>query len=781
MAVLWAVCFGMAGSAFAGEMTTFVISDSMADNHFVRDGEFSAHVMRFKGDKARLVFALPAGNSGALVDFEPSGGRVSALRIDGMGRWKNGYYVRIVASFSGPAATVKKTVVGSLREVRRFMHNGNLSYERQVVEEFEEAMGALNPIVRAGLENDGIMPTQPRDSLSTPWRGVAAGNGRRMVAITRPEYLGDQDYVLSFGLAGSCKAMGGKNLKLSCPGQKTMDVEMTVSVPYAPVKPIAEQDLYNPAAATWLKSVRNRSTATDAEVFTLLERAANSLRFLAYEDKLLAGSFRFLTYFGRDTLLTARMLLPVAGHRVIDAAYASVLSRMTGDGQVAHEESLGNQAILHHMSAFTRLVEQSRDKEAAEEIRRFREPVMDYKMVDDNFLLAPLVRDILVAGDTWPEEAAIKLMKGPDGGRLVRLANNLEFVLEKAASDTTCEFGLPLAAGEQVGNWRDSMEGLGGGRYPGDVNSYLVQSALVAIGEIVTHSYYASSGLKEVVSKGEYALLYRVAEDPSWLDTLLGKWETVARNYRYLRPLPHTRSGLKKYLKFLGPQAEAYFMARTVEEGCTLKTFVSGRCYPPDLAEGIRFTALALDSMGDPVPVMHSDSVFALFDGPIPADVLEDHLKALTFPFPLGLWTEVGPVVANPAYSDSDEVWKKFSRGAYHGAVVWGWVQGMLELAVRKQRGYLEEGGGCAAACDELERIDAQLAAARKRIPAMATSELWSFEVKDGKLEPVAYGSGSSHATMSNAVQLWSTVWLSVYYHLAETPATRNEAIDEAK
>jgi hypothetical protein len=765
--VVVALVLAATTSLQAGEMSTFVISDSVADNHLVRDGDLSAHVLRFKGERSGLVFAFPAGNSGGYVEFDPVGSKVTSIRVDGLDKWKDGYSVRVTARFGGPNATVKEALVGSMREVRRFIHNGNLAVEQQIIDEFEEAMGALDPIKRRHLENDGIMPTQPRDSLNTPWRAAAGTAGKRLVAITRPEYLGDRDSVLSLGLAGSCKAMGGKTLKLSCPGQESMEVEITVSIPYAPLKPIRETELFSESSKKWLQSVRNRSTAVDAEVFALLERAANSLRFLAYEDKLLAGSFRFLTYFGRDTLLTARMLLPVAGPRVLKAAYESVLHRMSPDGQVAHEEDLGNQAILDHMVAFTRLVAQKREQEAGEEIRRFREPVMDYKMVDDNFLLAPLVRDILTSADGWPAGAAAKLLGGTDGKMLPRLATNLEFVLEMAASEKNDPHGVALNQGEKVGNWRDSIDGLGGGLYPGDVNSYLIQSALLAIGEIVTHEAYATSGLKKAVAAGDYALLYRAAEDPASLDALMRKWENIARGYRYVRPLPHTRSGLKKYLASLGPEAQAWFSGRKVSDNCTLGTFVAGRCYPPDLAEGVRFTALSLDAAGKPVPVMHSDPVFALFDGPMHADVLEDNLKALTFPFPLGLWTEVGPVVANPAYSDDEALWKKFGPGAYHGTVIWGWVQGMLELAVMKQRDYLEGSGGCAQACDELERIGRQLSDARKRIPAMATSELWTFRVRAGQLEPVAYGSGSSHATLANAVQLWSTVWLSVYYRLS--------------
>ena len=37
----------------------------------------------------------------------------------------------------------------------------------------------------------------------------------------------------------------------------------------------------------------------------------NVLEFLSFHDKLLAGSWQYDTYFGRDTLISVRMLMPV--------------------------------------------------------------------------------------------------------------------------------------------------------------------------------------------------------------------------------------------------------------------------------------------------------------------------------------------------------------------------------------------------------------------------------------------------------------------------------------
>ncbi len=50
----------------------------------------------------------------------------------------------------------------------------------------------------------------------------------------------------------------------------------------------------------------------------------------------------------------------------------------------------------------------------------------------------------------------------------------------------------------------------------------------------------------------------------------------------------------------------------------------------------VTFNALSLDEQGHPVPVMHSDDGFALFDLP-PPDRLERAVAALTRPFPQAL------------------------------------------------------------------------------------------------------------------------------------------------
>ncbi len=748
-----------------GAPESLVVSDAAADHFLLREQGHTAHVIRFKQGAARLLFAFPGGNSGALVVFTDETPAIRSLQVTslGSGRSGEGSQVAAAVTFAGNQATIERVLMGSVRELRRFMGSGNLAHEEEIVADFEVAAGKLTEEYRAQLESEGIFVTQPRDTLTGTWRAGNMGD-QRVVSMTRQEYLGDKEYRLSLSLPMTCQTLGGRQLRLSCPQTDELTLTVKAYSPHQPLTPLAEDHLLHAEARSFLAAPSTPGAVP--EVLALLERAHKSLSFLAYHDKLLAGSHRFLTYFGRDTLLTTRMLLPVAAEGLINAALESVCQRLSPEGRVAHEEALGNEACLQHLQLFTKLMDDGRVEPALAALRQYREPVLDYTMVDDDFLLAPLVRDLLTAPAPGLDDAArLRLLTGPAGKRLECLALNLEYVLMMGSAEDLLPNGIPLAEGVNVGNWRDSQEGLANGRYPGDVNAYLVPAALVAVGEILNHPVTGKSGLSGLLETGPYASLYRAAKDPDWLDSLLRRYEQVTARYRVVRPLPHLRSSVKEFLDGAQPESRAYFEKLAVEPGCLLSSFARGHCYPADLAEGLPQVALALNSLGEPLPLLNSDGVLALFDGPMPVDQLAAVLKAFAYPYPLGLWTDVGPIVTNPLAGGNPDWLAMFGSDRYHGSVVWGWVVGMLELGLRRQQSYLQElSGECGEACDELARVEVLLTELRRRIATLATAELWTWEIHNGRLDPVAFGSRSSHAAQSNPAQLWSTVWLSVYY-----------------
>src|ERR1700738_2011052 len=128
----------------------------------------------------------------------------------------------------------------------------------------------------------------------------------------------------------------------------------------------------------------NDSAASDAAT-------RDTLTFLTYREKLLAGSWRFDTYFGRDTLMAVRLLMPVLSATAVEAGLSSVLVRLSVQGEVAHEEDIGERAVLDHLQS---------------DGSRSAAPVFDYKMIDGNYLLAPVASAWLVHDERGRSRAA---------------------------------------------------------------------------------------------------------------------------------------------------------------------------------------------------------------------------------------------------------------------------------------------------------------------------------------------------------------------------------------
>ncbi|EQD41278.1 lipoprotein, partial [mine drainage metagenome] len=178
------------------------------------------------------------------------------------------------------------------------------------------------------------------------------------------------------------------------------------------------------------------------------------------------------TYFGRDTLMSVRLLMPALTARAIDDALDSVLARLSPHGQVAHEELIGEEAVLENLK---------------QGVRSAR-PSYTYLMIDENYMLAPDAAAWLLSPRGRARAAAY--LAAPVGGPLHRrisrgaaLVKNLVFVLESAsafAHRPEVAHLIGLKPGMSAGDWRDSNAGLGGGHYPYDVNAALVPAALEA-------------------------------------------------------------------------------------------------------------------------------------------------------------------------------------------------------------------------------------------------------------------------------------------------------------
>jgi hypothetical protein len=435
-------------------------------------------------------------------------------------------------------------------------------------------------------------------------------------------------------------------------------------------------------------------------------RELDALAFLSYREKLLAGSWRFLTYFGRDTLLTLRLLMPHARPELVEAGLAAVIDRLDPTGDVAHEEDIGDFAAW----------ENRRDGRQGDRY--------DYKMIDDDLLLAPVLASYAEAS---PDRlAAFLARRTPHGERYAdAIATNLAFVLHVAqpyAAAPTPANLVHLHAGIAVGDWRDSEAGLAGGRTPYDVNAALVPAALAAIAQL--------SAVPELADASRGAEASRLA----------AAWSNAADAFRVELTVDDARRRVAEYAAALGLDADA------------ASTAIGSIDRP------VVVRALSLDAEGTPIPVMHSDDGFVLLFGtPSPA-MLDEIAGRITQPFPAGLWTPVGIVVANPVFA-SAELQRVLDRSAYHGTVVWSWQQAMLAEGIDRQLKRRDLPPSTKGALVAAKRA---LWSAIRGAPSMTTSELWSWAISGDVWRVVPFGQGAADADESDAVQLWSTVLLAV-------------------
>lgn len=662
------IAAGLPGAVQTAELAPaprldFQVDDGLNLNRLVREGDVAAHLLLRSGNEPRILIAFPAGDSGVGLWF--------AKRTEGA-RWL----------LSGPPQPIR----GTDKEGRALY--GIVAEVKVAASDLEPRQGVVSSIrVLRDYQQTGAIPA----SVS-----VAPSIEGHRVVWSRDRLDGAPGYRLELEVTHG--ELDAGHFRAAEDG--AIGLRITGLTGEAPLSPLAGKELMTQAAAPD-------------------PAARNTLSFLSYREKLLAGSWRFDTYFGRDTLMSVRLLLPALSATAVEAGLGSVLARLSPQGEVAHEEDIGEQAVLDHLK---------------ENGARSAVPVYDYKMVDGNYLLAPVTAEYLLH-DERGRARATAFLAAPAGGegqgaRGAALVRNLRLVIDSAAAfaaDPRATDLVGLKPGIPVGEWRDSEGGLGGGRYAYDVDAVLVPAALTAAAAL------SASGLLDP---------YTTAPDR----TLLARAASMARVWRERAPpLFDVRIPNKEATAALWSYA-------TAEHVSALPALASFG------AEDLRFHALALSASGAPVQVMNSDEGFALlFSDPEP-EALDRVVRALMRPFPAGLMTEVGLLVANPAYS-TPELRARLNRNAYHGTVVWSWQQALFAAGLARQL----------ARADLPLEVRAHLTSAQRSLwraigatRSLSNSELWSWSFSERHYHVAPFGAAAADADESNAAQLWSTVYLAV-------------------
>ena len=634
-------------------------------NAFVRDGKVAAHLLLRSGADPRILVAFPAGNSGVGLWFDRTAAPVT-WRLEGAprpvtladARGRPLYGIRAVATATARGLAVRQAVLSNVRFLRDYQAIGKFPAE-----------------------------------VSAPMR--AEGN---RISFTRDRVDGAPGYLLEL------RVLDGRADKgvITAGTDGRIRLEIIAASGDAPLTGLTLPELLNDRAADD-------------------PAARNALHFLSYREKFLAGSWRFNTYFGRDTLMSVRLLMPALQPAAIEAGLGAVLARLDEAGEVAHEEGPSEFALLDRR-------QHGGSGDA---------PTLDYAMIDDDFMLAPVAVHYLL-DRARPDAARAFLARDipsetkPGSSERVgaALARNLRFVLAQARPFAEAP-GVPrliaLKPGRTAGQWRDSGDGIGGGRYPYDVNAVFVPAALDAAARL-----FRAGLLDPYLTADDRAAFGRA-------DTMAGLW----------------RNRAPELFRVSVPAARAVPMIRTYAAGFG----VPARPALAALGKGpLTFHAIALDAAGAPVPILNSDEGFALlFGDPAPAD-LDIFVGAIMRPFPAGLMTDIGLLVANPVLAEP-AMQARFAPSAYHGTVVWSWQQALLAAGIERQ---LARSDLPAATRDRLGQAQAQLWRAISATRAVQSSELWSWAYQDGRYRLVPFGAGRQDVDESNAAQLWSTVYLAV-------------------
>ncbi len=636
-------------------------------NAFLRAGPVAAHLIARDGNDPRLVVAFPAGNSGIAAWFDRLAAPItwaltSAPRALIAKDAKERPLYGMVAALSAraPRLHFKQVILSNVRIIR--------DYEYQVA-----------------------------PPVAVTVAPIAHGNTLRWA---RDRMDGAPGYALTITVTHG--HVDGGDIIADADGR--IDIEVAALCGDKPLTPAAGDQLLKASAAA--------DPAT-----------RNALTFLSYKEKFLAGSWRFNTYFGRDTLMSLRLLMPVLKPQAIETGLSSVLERLSPQGEAAHEEGLSEFALIDH-------------QKHGEQINDI--PTLDYAMVDTSFMLAPVVTAYLTETKAGKARARAFLAqsltvlnpqtpKGRIGDLLMRNLRFIAIQTRKFSANPVTANLIALKAGHDAGQWRDSSTGIGGGRYPYDVNAVFAPAALRAIGTL------CSMGLLRPYLTSEDTELCAAASSSAriWAEKGAALFETHVLS-------ADAKAAIKAY-------------AKQINVG-------SGAAESSIGALPVVFHAVSLDTAGQKVAVLNSDEGFALlFDRPS-ATTLDQLLIALIRPFPAGLMTGAGMLIANPVYAPA-AMQSKFASTAYHGTVIWSWQQALMAAGLARQ---LERTDLPAATRQRLMKAQHVVWTGIDATRGFSNSELWTWQYDNARFKPIAFGAQNADADESNAAQLWSTVYLAV-------------------
>jgi hypothetical protein len=632
---------------------------------------------------------------------------------------------------------------------------------------------------------------------------LTPGDTTWLVRVEQPSFDGQNRVRIEFrGVSsGSQVAVTGGRVAVRARAGERILLDVTVTTDAEPLTPLGRDRLFNAAFEEYYARERRladslrealgpAATAQDPRIigFRRFDRQVRGLALLSYQEKLIASMPNYATYFGRDMMMSALMLEPIVSIDVQEIVIASMLRKLSPEGQVSHEEALGGQAIREHAAEYGELIQQwvhaeapdsaaaylGRARALLENLQRVRE---NYRMVDDDVQLPVLMARYLQRADVPAERKRRFLLADAGSGspRLDALVRNLAFVTglvhpyaaEPVATNLVA-FYVRDRDGWIPGSWRDSRAGYGNGRFAMDVNAIWVPAALEALQAIVRVGDSLGLSLEERLTRMALPgpTLATYLHDPAALDTAIATWKGAWRHFEVRLDAESVRGAVRGALEEFPEPEGAYWERRLTEPGAP--------------TQPLSFLAVSLDEAGAPVAVANTDPATALFLGHYTAEVVAGKrtpesvlalLDVIGRPYPVGLSVAgLGPLVANDAYA-SPAVRARFRSDLYHSPrVVWGREVNLLLLGLAQQIAAARDAQGqpghdTAAMRAYVEALNGLLERTRTAVEdsGLRHHELWSYRLEGDSLRPVRYGTSSD-------IQLWNVTDLAVRFLLDRLP-----------
>ena len=726
---------GFLQNAFAGKdelMTTLFIRKTEGDfeNILVRDvpTRIAAHVqIPVNANSRRIVVAMPAGKASLCFEtVQPAGWTledrpVPFAEADG----QNG--VRFTLASAAPEISIPAASI--------LLHHTLIA--RFGLDPDRRNENRLKDLVRSG----GIREIESALGLSLQdlaGRGEIVGPvvdaGRNTATFTRRALDGKHVYRLEFGGGpGTGIRVAGDRLhlvRLDPAGAAPLRLAVRASTDFELLAPLPFAELVND---------RGRDLAARDPHFA---EAIRNFEFLSYREKFLAGSWNFLSYFGRDTLISLSIMWPVLSAQARRTGIQSVANEIAPEGIVnVTDEWTDDRTTMDALESFFHEYDRGNRDRARQLMRTILEgtvpehPFLD--VLDQTFMYpsaaARWFREIADADlARWLQAAHPAL--GRTESNLATLLRNWNYLLKSAAPYLASWQALRAkypdlgphqivaahpdefrAAGQALvstiagaANWRDTYN-LPWHFRSEDINVNLLPLAIGAVREMVARIRALGLGEALLAAANAHALdeIRAYLEEPARFAAAAEawSWNLMREHFLVRRSADEIRRDLARYLDGLANgdvtwgdrergEREREAILRCREGGVGVAEFLRGEAVPAAIKDGIEFTALLMDPAGDLVPVMHNDDVFSLLFGDPGIEQVRRIIRPFVLAYPFGLSfmdDDAGMAISNNVYAPRDiaalqdnrkNAWVKFGPDEYHGRAAWPWTMFALIIGI---------------------------------------------------------------------------------------------------